>query len=226
MAKSRSTISRIFLFAGILGVPVFFIVLFSLGKPSYSTIPYFGEHQIENSDTTNYTVKEFSFLDKDGNTINQDSFQDKYLIVSILYKSCPFDCPMPYEQFTYFMMDRIIKKKDGKFSDVQFLTHVVDAQPNELAELYKNLNLSEDEMMLVSGEHNAIYDVNLLLKNPWQIADEKNGYDRGAYGLILLLDKERHIRGVYQANQTSEIKRVENELVLIKREVDKEWYKK
>lgn len=226
MAKSRSIIKRIALFAGIFGVPVFFIVLFSIGKPSYSTIPYFGEHEVDGNDTTFYTVKDFLFLDKDGETVNQDSFEDKYLIVSILYKTCPFDCPMPYEQFKYFLVDKILKKKDGKFSDVQFISHVVDAEPSDLTELYETLEITEDDILLLSGKENSIYDINLLLKNPWQISDEKNGYDKGAYGLILLLDKERHIRGVYQANQTSEIKRVENELVLVKREIDKEWYKK
>ena len=133
---------------------------------------------------------------------------------------------MPYEQFKYFLLDKIVKKHKGKYADVQFISHVVDAQPNELSELYRSLEISKEDMLLVTGEHNAIYDVNLLLKNPWQVEDKNNDYDRGAYGLILLLDKERHIRGVYQANQTSEIKRVENELVLVKREDNREWYKK
>lgn len=224
MAKSRSTIRRIFLFTGILVVPVFFIVLFSLGRPNYGLIPYFGEHQIIGTDTVHYTVPQFEFQDENGQTLTQKNFKDKYLIVSILYKTCPFDCPMPYEQFKYFLLDEVALKK--KYADVQFISHVIDASPNELADLYKSLEISKEEMLLLTGEKNAIYDVNLLMKNPWQVADEKNGYERGAYGLILLLDKQRHIRGVYQANQTSEIKRVENELVLIKREENKEWYKK
>lgn len=223
--KKRSLFSKIALFTGVFAIPVFFIVLFSTGKPSYSTIPYFGEHTINADDTTYYTVDEFSFQDKNGNIINQETFENKYLIVSVLYKTCPFDCPMPYEQFNYFLLKRFAQKK-SKFADVQFISHVVDAKPEEIAKVYETLELDEDLVMLLSGEENNIYDVNLLLQNPWQIADEKNGYDKGAYGLILLLDKERHIRGVYQVNQTSEIKRVENELVLIKREEDVKWYKK
>ena len=77
MAKGRSTIKRIFLFAGILGVPVFFIFLFSLGKPNYGIIPYFGEHQITDGDTIFYTVDEFDFLDENGSKITQDEFKDK-----------------------------------------------------------------------------------------------------------------------------------------------------
>ena len=224
MAKSRSITSRIILFTGIFVVPVFFIVLFSLGKPSYTEVPYFGEHQINGTDTTFYTVNSFEFFDENDQKISQADFKDQYLIVSILYKTCPFDCPMPYEQFKFFLLDEL--KRKSKFSDVKFLSHVVDAQSSDLGDLYKALEITKDDMLLVTGEQNAIYDVNLLLKNPWQVADENNGYAKGAYGLILLLDKQHHIRGVYQANQTSEIKRVENELVLIKREEDKTWYKK
>lgn len=226
MAKSRSTTSRILLFAGILVVPVFFIILFSLGKPSYTVLPYFGEHTIDGEDTTFYTVKEFSFKDENGAEVNQETYKDEYLIVSILYKTCPFDCSMPYEQFKYFLLDEVAGKQKKKFDDVTFLAHVVDANFSELNSLYKSLDISPNFMQLLSGEQNNIYDVNLLKQNPWEVADENNGYERGAYGLILLLDKQRHIRGVYQANQTSEIKRVENELVLLKREDNREWYKK
>lgn len=224
MAKSR-IISKVALFTGVFVIPVFFILLFSKGKPSYSTIPYFGEHQVVGNDTINYTVDSFSFLDQNNTIINEESFNGNYLIVSILYKTCPFTCPMPYQQFKYFLYDEMVDQRK-KFKNVHFLTHVVDAQPEDLSKLYKTLEISDSICTLVSGKENAIYDVNLLKQNPWQISDPKNGYDKGAYGLIILLDKQRHIRGVYQANQTSEIKRIENELVLLKREEDKLWYKK
>ena len=222
--SKRNIAKRIALFAGILVVPVFFIVLFSLGKPSYTSLPYFGEHVINQDDTTFYQVPAFSFTNEHGATINESTFKDQFLVVTILYKTCPYDCNFPFEQFRYFLYDEIVKQAE-KFDDVHFISHVIDASPSELKSLKKTLEIIENNWTLVSGEHNAIYDVNLLLKNPWQVSDKKNGYARGAYGLALVLDKDRHIRGVYQINQTSEIKRIENEIVLLKREENRTWYK-
>jgi hypothetical protein len=92
--------------------------------------------------------------------------------------------------------------------------------------LYDILGIDDNRWTLATGLNNAIYDVNLLKKNPWQEKTPNSNLERGAYELILLLDKQRHIRGVYQSNKSSEFDRLEDELVLIKREDDKLWYKK
>jgi protein SCO1 len=216
---------RIIIFTGILVVPVFFIFLFSKARPQYSTIPYFGEHSITASDTTYYTIDGYSFINHLNDTITEQYFEDTYLVVTILYKTCPHNCPMPFEQFKYLFYKDLAKNK-SKFNDVKILSHVVDAQPSELTEMYRFLGIDSLRWSLVTGEENAIYNVNLLKKNPWTEKDPANNFERGAYGLILLLDKQRHIRGVYQSNKSSEFDRLEDELVLLKREDDRLWYKK
>lgn len=221
---SKKTTQRIVIFTGILVVPVFFILLFSKATPKYSTIPYFGEHIIEEGDTTFYTVPSFTFNTMNGQ-VDEKDFEGKYLIVSFLYKTCPHDCNLPFEQFKYFLYNDLAKNK-SKFADVHILSHVIGANPNELEELYKYLEIDKNRWTLATGDDNSIYNVNLLKQNPWTTADPNNGFEKGAYGLILLLDKQRHIRGVYQCNRTSEFDRLEDELVLVKREDDKLWYKK
>lgn len=215
---------RIITFAGILLVPAFFIFLFSKAKPKYTAIPYFGEHIINGTDTSFYTVPSYTFFTLKGE-VNEKTFEDKYLVVSILYKSCPQGCNLPFEQFKYFFYSRLAKNQ-SKFSDVHILSHVVDAQVSDLESMYKYLEINPEKWTLAVGEENPIYNINLLKQNPWIVSDEKNGYEKGAYGLILLIDKQKHIRGVYQVNKTSEYNRLEDELVLIKREDDKQWYKK
>jgi protein SCO1 len=224
MATSKVK-QRIMIFTGILVIPVFFIFLFSKARPQYSQIPFFGEHTITPTDTSYYQVPAYAFLNKQGDTITQENFDGKYLIVTVLFKTCPHQCPMPFEQFKYLFYKDLAKNK-SKFDDVHILSHVVDAQPNELENLYDILGIDDNRWTLATGLNNAIYDVNLLKKNPWQEKTPNSNLERGAYELILLLDKQRHIRGVYQSNKSSEFDRLEDELVLIKREDDKLWYKK
>jgi len=221
--KSKTT-QRIVIFAGILIVPAFFIFLFSKASPKYSTIPYFGEHKITENDTVFYTVHGFQFDGIKGKLSEKD-FEGKYLIVSILFNTCPHNCNIPFEQFKYFFYNDLAKNK-SKFDDVHLLSQVVGDSIIDLETMYNYLEIDKNRWTLAIGNENAIYDVNLLKKNPWQTADTVNGFERGAYGLILLLDKQRHIRGVYQCNRTSEFDRLEDELVLLKREDDKQWYKK
>jgi protein SCO1 len=224
MATSKVK-QRIMIFTGILVIPVFFIFLFSKARPQYSQIPFFGEHVITPTDTAYYQVPAYAFINKQGDTITQENFDGKYLIVTVLFKTCPHQCPMPFEQFKYLFYKDLAKNK-SKFDDVHILSHVVDAQPNELENLYDILGIDDNRWTLATGLNNAIYDVNLLKKNPWQEKTPNSNLERGAYELILLLDKQRHIRGVYQSNKSSEFDRLEDELVLIKREDDKLWYKK
>jgi protein SCO1/2 len=224
MATSKVK-QRILVFTGILVVPVFFIFLFSKARPKYSTIPYFGEHTFTASDTTYYQIPAYAFINKLGDTITQNTFEGKYLIVSVLFKTCPYQCPMPFEQFKYLFYKDLAKNK-SKFDDVHILSHVVDANPSDLEKLYEVLAIDENRWTLATGDNNAIYDVNLLMKNPWQEKNPNSNFERGAYELILLIDKQRHIRGVYQSNKSSEFDRLEDELVLVMREDDKLWYKK
>jgi cytochrome oxidase Cu insertion factor (SCO1/SenC/PrrC family) len=154
---------RIIVFTGILVVPVFFIFLFSKARPQYSQIPFFGEHIITPTDTVYYQVPAYAFLNKKGDTITQENFDGNYLIVTVLFKTCPHQCPMPFEQFKYLFYKDLAKNK-SKFDDVKILSHVVDANPEDLNQLYRFLEVDSLRWTLVTGEHNAIYDVNLLRK--------------------------------------------------------------
>ncbi len=79
---NKNKILKFLILAGIFLLPAFFIVILKQGTPSFSELPYFGEHEIVQkeiggelvNDTIHYKVDTFSFTDVDNNIITERRF--------------------------------------------------------------------------------------------------------------------------------------------------------
>lgn len=224
--QERTLLSRILLFAGMFGLPAFFILFFALGKQNFEYLHYYGDHTIvskmvdgeEVIDTVYYKVPQFKFDTPDGGIITHENFKDKILIVNFVQMDCPNDCNMDFLAFKRFVADEIIAN-DG-FRDVEIISCVLDTNiTNErILEFIDYHKIDTGRWHIVTGNMAQIYDTDMKVQNPWQAKDVDYGYPRVAHIMTLLLDQERHIRGKYITPQTSENKRVTKEISILLRE--------
>lgn len=203
---------RVWLFIILFGVPLAFLYPLSKGKPNTKDLPYFGKTE-ELAKTTE--IKDFLFYDIDSNVINKESTEGKTLVVSTLIPSCPYFCPIIQKQLKFLVYDKLYLRPE--FNDLLFISHLVDttgAEPN----LSQFLNEQEDydfsRWKIVTGQDNPIYDIDLPnanLKNTDFTTSTTIG-GKAYYQMILLIDRNRKVRGLYQGEQTQQIENMRKDI--------------
>ena len=98
---------------------------------------------------------------------------------------------------------------DGKGNSVKDLSVINDAI-NDLAE-----NYDPSIWILASGDVRSIYN---LENNGISLIDEKSNFQE----LMLLIDKQHHLRMVLSGNVEGQIRRMKQSMALLQKQYDKE----
>jgi len=227
---NKKKIFKFLILAGIFLLPAFFIVILKQGTPSFSELPYFGEHEIVQkevggkmvNDTIHYKVDTFSFTDVNNKVVTEKDFEGKILIVNFISGNCPNDslniCPINFLEFKRYVYDGFVNK--DQFEDVNIISHIISDNDTvtDMRLMYNHHQIKGDKWIFVKGMENSFFDMELGKGNPWLKKDEEYGNERAAYVLTLLLDKERHVRGKYVTALSPDITRISKEIVLLLRE--------
>jgi protein SCO1 len=156
------------------------------------TLPPLGNRTLDAKGDTLYpTIPDFSFINQDGQKVDNQTFKDKIYIVDFFFIHCPTICPKVkknglrlYERF----------KND---SNVVMLSHSIDTKNDTVAALKvhaQKLGIENtSKWHLVTGNHDEIYAIaddyfSIALVNP----DAPGGFDHS--GRIILVDQNRHVR--------------------------------
>jgi len=229
----KSLGKRILLFAGMFGLPAFFILLFLTGKTTYHRIPYFGEHKIvsksDNGKTVNdtifYRVPSYHFDKITGGEITEKDFEGKYILINLLDAGCPYQCNLDFKSYKYFIYDEI--KVNQGFENVRLVSEFVPETTDTIKEFLDFIEFHKIDTTIwyfVKPDLKQIFNVKLdnSSGNPTLKKDSINNYPNQAYSLTLLLDKGRHIRGKYATYYTDEVSRITKEISLLYREERKD----
>lgn len=211
---------RIGLFALLFGVPLLFLYLLAKGEPNIEKLKFYGK---EITDTGKDKIKDFVFYDLDSNEVTKETLKGKTLITTILIPSCPSLCPIISRQVDEFVYKKMIDRE--KFKDFLILSQLVDTtgkSPN-LKSFIGEQTVNPNKWLMVTGEENNIYDfdlpkANLLDNNSADVVVGGKTY----YKMLLLIDKNHYIRGIYQGDKTLEIERLNKEINVLEREYSKE----
>jgi protein SCO1/2 len=222
------TLKRIFL-AGILVIPAFvFIFLMTFGENKFS-IPLFGRKQLSilnpksdlcpqpaNGDTM-HRVPPFKFLSQDGVEITEKDFEGKIYVAEFFFTRCPTICPKMTAELT-----RIQEAfKDSK--EVKILSHSIDPLYDSiqiLKQYGQRYNADFSMWTFVTGDSTAIYQA---AKCGYFIAVQKSPdtsliFDHSEK--LVLIDKQRRIRGFYAGTKREEVDRLIAEIQILMREVE------
>jgi protein SCO1 len=157
------------------------------------------------ADTVYHRIGDFRFVDQEGDTVTQDTFRDKIYVADFFFTSCPTICPIMKTQ-----MLRVYEAFAGE-DNVRFLSHTIDPEHDSVAVLKAfadRLEVRAGKWHFVTGPKEDIYQIGqsdymvTALDDP----DEPGGYLHS--GAFLLIDKNRHIRGVYDGTKKEEVDRL------------------
>ena len=154
-------------------------------------MPILGEVQVKNGDTIYHRVMEMNLLDQDSNTFRLDQFPDKLVIGDFFFTSCPTICPRVQKQ----MMRIYDKYKDD--NRILLVSYSIDPRNDSthvLKRYAENLGVDTEDWKFITGQKDSIF----MLADSFfvSVVDDPSapaGFDHS--GRIILLDKDRHVRG-------------------------------
>ena len=168
-----------------------------------ATLPFYKEatftpHWFESGSdslTNFHQIPTFELINQNGQTITEKTFANKIYITDFFFTSCPGICPKMTKNMGVLQTAFIADK------DVLLLSHSVMPQYDSVAVLKNyavNKDVIDDKWHLVTGERDHIYDLGRtayfveedlgLAKDPDDFLHTEN---------FVLVDKNRHIRGIY-----------------------------
>lgn len=205
--------------AVLLVVPVFvFLFLHFFGKNHFD-LPYlfpkidqYGEPIIEKGDTVYHQTSPFKLLNQKGEEFSSEKIDDKIIIVDFFFTRCGTICPTMTSSLA-----RVQKNFENQ-KDVQLVSITVDPSydsPEILKQYAEKNKINGEKWNLLTGSKKEIYELAIQgFKLP--VADA-SVYDTSIKSVdemfihsekILLIDKKKHIRGVYDGTNKEDVERL------------------
>lgn len=168
-------------------------------------------------------VNEFEFTDANGVKRNSREFKDDVVLVNVLQSSCPDSCSVLMWHINQTIYQHIWKNKTKKTKQIRMISFLTDGNGNSL----KDLSVINDAIndlaenydpsiwILATGDVKNIYN---LENNGISLIDEKSNFQE----LMLLIDKQHHLRMVLSGNVEGQIRRMKQSMALLQKQYDKQ----
>lgn len=159
----------------------------------------------EVTDTLYHQIPDFEFINQDSVKVTQKDFEGKIYIADFFFTTCPTICPKMKTQ-----MLRIYEKyKDNP--KIGILSHSIDPRhdtPAVLREFMNNLGIKSKMWQMVTGDKAKIYEIG---QKSYMVSATDDPTQPGGIvhsGAFILVDKNRHIRGIYDGTEPTKVDRL------------------
>ena len=193
-------------------------------EESTSTLPYYNGSDFtpiwiapgESVPDSIHKVDQFSFIDQNGETVTNETYEGKIYAANFFFTSCPSICPV---------MTKNLKTVEDEFADddeVMFISHSVTPDIDSVERLRQfadTYGIDDSKWHMVTGDKADIYNL------AWYsyFADENPGFSEDSSEFIhsehvLLVDQNGYIRGVYKGTLELEMQRMSDDIAILESE--------
>lgn len=165
-----------------------------------------------------HKIPDFKLINQLGDTISQKTFDDKIYITDFFFTTCPGICL----KMTGNM--RRIQEEFKNDSDILLLSHSVTPSIDSVSVLktYADKNaIIDSKWHLVTGDKTEIYDLGrnqYFVENDLGIPKDINDFLHTEN--FLLIDKDKHIRGIYNGLNRASIAQLVTDVKALKSELN------
>lgn len=183
-------------------VGLIILATFSGCSSTDEKLPYLGEPETvrkvvdgkEVEEQVYPTIPDFAFTNQYGETVTQKDVSGKIYVADFFFVTCPTICPVMKKN----MLNVYKMYKDNP--DIRILSHTIDPDhdtPAVLKQYAQDIGVTGKMWQFVTGDREKIYDIG---ENHYLVTAGKDSTAPGGYihsGAFVLIDKEKHIRGMY-----------------------------
>lgn len=163
-----------------------------------------------------HKIPDFKFVNQLGDTVTQNTFDNKIYITDFFFTSCPGICPK--------MTGNMFKIQEEFINDdeVVLLSHSVMPTTDSVSVLKtyaKNYGVIDNKWHLVTGEKTDIYTLGrdyYFVEN--DLGEKKSIDDFLHTENFLLIDKNKHIRGIYNGLNRASVAQLVTDIKALKEE--------
>ena len=163
-----------------------------------------------------HQIPPFTLINQKGKTITEKDFEGKIYVTDFFFTICPGICPKMTANMT------VLQDEFEDDDEVLLLSHSVTPERDSVSRLkdYADLKgVNSDKWHLVTGDRQHIYN----LGRKWYFVEENLGLQKEDDDFLhtenfVLIDKNRHIRGIYNGLNAVAIKQLIADIKTLKEE--------
>ncbi len=190
------------------------IVLPYYNEPNFT--PIFIKNQLELNEKITHKIADFSFLNQDSAVINQNILKDKIHVANFIFTSCGSICPTMTANMK-MVNDSLSADKNLVFLSFS-VTPWID-KPHILKQFRERREIKNDNWQFLTGSKAEIYK----LARQSYFAEEDIGFSKDSSEFLhtehfLLVDKNKHIRGIYNGTLMLEMHKLIEDIKTLEKE--------
>ncbi|WCO00617.1 SCO family protein [Psychroserpens ponticola] len=197
-----------------------FLGLFSCNNRKNNVLPIYNPTDFKSelvdknlrNKSKNHTVSDFELINQNGQIITQDIYKDKIYVADFFFTTCGTICPIMTNNM------RKIQEEFINDNDIMLLSLSVLPETDNVAvlkEYAKTKGVINGKWNVTTGDKKHIYE----LARQSYFAVVKQG-DRQQDFIhtpnFILIDKEKQIRGIYDGTKDEDIKRIIEDIHILK----------
>ena len=178
--------------------------------------PIYGTKTVQTrGDTLYQTIKNFSLLNQYKEIVSQQTTENKIYVANFFFATCQSICPAMNSQLGRVQQ---AEKNDANFLMLSHTVNPMHDTAEVLLEYAGKYGAIKNKWHFLTGDKKAIYT---LAKESYLVnALEDDGTPEGFIHseAVLLIDKQKRIRGIYDGTDSLQINKLISDISLIKTE--------
>jgi len=194
----------------------FLIALLAFSCSQEKRLPFLGPKQVNTQgDTLYHQIPSFRFLNQDSVFVSQKDIEGKVYVADFFFTTCPTICPKMKTQ-----MLRIYERYKDR-DEVRIISHSIDPDfdtPNVLKDYAARLQVKAPKWNFLTGDKAALYT---LGQKSYMVSAQEDPNEAGGFvhsGAFILVDKNRHVRGIYDGTVEAEVNHLLEDMEILLKE--------
>lgn len=188
---------------------------------STAKLPIYGEryYDEETKDTLYHHIPDFELINQDSLPVTQKDIEGKIFIADFFFTSCTTICPQMTNQL------KRVSKAIEELNDVYIVSHTVDPIIDSVATLKayaKDNGINTKKWWFLTGDESFIHEHGGqgYLLNVVRDSTAQGGFLHSS--IFVLVDKAKHIRGLYDGTVTKEVDKLIEDIKTLNKEYESE----
>lgn len=162
-----------------------------------------------------HKIADFKLIDQNGKTITQNDYKDKIYVADFFFTTCQTICPI--------MTNNMVTIQNELLNDpdVMLLSHTVTPEIDTVAQLKRyaiEKGVIDTKWHLVTGDKKEIYELARKSYLAVKTTGLGDAFDMIHTENFMLIDKKRQIRGFYDGTDSDAIKKLLEDIKILKEE--------
>ena len=187
------------------------------------TLPYYNEasftpkwlNNVEDLETF-HKVPSFNLIDQNGESVTEQTFKEKIYVTDFFFTTCPGICPKMTENMA------LVQEAFKDDPEVLLLSHSVTPETDSVQVLKtyaENKGAISNKWYLVTGDRKQIYDLGRKTYFVEQDLGQEKEEDEFLHSEnFVLIDKNKHIRGIYNGLNATAVQQLIADIKTLEKE--------